>query len=238
MPDSFFLPQVQNRLKLSVQTKHHVDVELLVNLTPAERSSGSNRAQSRNYGALLPVIKLFSSIDWRNASFSLSLIDLFRMETVFQQKEIRNLDWPSLAESLGDRNPGLVDVKTLENRTQSASFFVKEVNRRVAEDGPARVLIILSASVTFQPGMDMRPVESADHPNLKIYYLRYQPLVSNQRYPAGRPGDSNYTPPTYSRLSDQLESLLKGLNPQHFDFSTTDQFRKAFAAILADIATL
>lgn len=233
-PDAFYLPLVETRLNLPVATRSHVEIDLLVNLTPSERFSGSNRAQNRNYGVLLPLIKLLSSIDWRNASFNFSLIDLFRMKTVFSQKKLKILDWPSASESLGEAQPGLVDIKTLENRKQSAGFFVGEVNRLVAEDGPARVLIILTSAVTFEPGMVLRPAEATPHPNLKIYYLRYQPLIRVAGRPGGSGGLPDYVPPrpSFGAQADQLEPLLRGLNPRRFDFSTPDQFRKALAAVI------
>ena len=142
--------------------------------------------------------------------------------------------------------PGALRVAIFERphgcigEPHSADFFVKEVNRRVAADGPARVLIILSSSVVFEPGVELHPAERVSHPNLKIFYLRYEPLVRTVGRPWGRPDGVDGIPirPSFGPQNDQLEPLFKGLNPRRFDFTTPEQFRKALAAMMAEIGTL
>lgn len=236
-PAAFFMPGIASRLQLPVNTKQHVSVDLLVNLTPSERFSGSNRMQNRNLGVLLPIVKLLTHVDWLNSTLNVALIDLFRLKDVYEQNDVKDFDWDEAQSSLAETKPGIIDVKSLESRKHAANFFVKEVNRRVAAEGPARVLIILSSSVVFEPGVELHPAESVSHSNLKIFYLRYQPLFRPVTRGSGG-GDLGPVRSTFGPQNDQLEPLLKGLNPRRFDFTTPEQFRKALATMLTEIATL
>ena len=78
----------------------------------------------------------------------------------------------------------------------------------------------------------------------RVFYIRYKPAP---RIIVGRPDDPDLRRgrmPTVDLRTDllsqidQLEPLLKPLEPRLFDVSTPEQFRKALAAILAEIAKL
>jgi hypothetical protein len=244
-PDNWYQPQIDGKLRLAVEPKHPVHVDLVVNLTPSERFSSSNRVQSRNLGALIPAAKVISQVDWQNSTFGLAFLDLSRRRIAYRQDTAGGIDWTTARNSLGEINPGIIDVKSLENRKYSAEFFVNEIARRIRGPKEAvartpRVVIILSSVVNFEPGQEMHPIEADGGADCRLFYVRYQPLPpiyfgrggGRQRGPERGglppPGQSPY-------LIDELEPLLKPADPKLFDVNTPEQFRKALATILSEI---
>jgi hypothetical protein len=249
LPDSWYLPSIEGKLRLAVGTHEPVHVDLIVNLTPSEQLTGSTGVQNRNLGVLLPAAKVLSQVDWRNATFSLALLDLARRRVTYRQENGGGLDWPKAASSLAEVKPGIIDVKSLEQRQFSAQFFVDEIGRRIgAAKGPApggsRVLIVLSSLVRFASGQEVHPIALEGPTDTRVFYIRYKPAP---RIIVPRPGDSgqrrgripggDLRTDLVSQI-DQLEPLLKPLDPRLFDVSTPEQFRKALATILGEIAKL
>jgi len=243
-PDSWYLPSIQGKLRLAVETREPVHVDLVVNLTPSEQVTGSTRVQNRNFGVLLPATKVLSQVDWGNSTFSIALLDLSRRRVTYKQDDMRGLDWSKAGSSLTEVNPGIIDIKSLENRQYNAEFFLDEIRRSIGAKRPAprgsRVLIVLSSAVQFASGQDVHPIRLDGPTDAKVFYIRYQPPprivvgppIAGRR---GRPGNgvANFGP-----QFDQLEPLLKPLEPRLFVVGTPEQFRRALATILTEIAKL
>jgi hypothetical protein len=225
-PEGWFLPTIRTKLNLKAQSREPMDVELLVNLTPSERLSGSSRVQNRNLSSLLPATKVLSSVDWGAARFGVELLDLSRRKITYQHRG--SVDWTEASAGLSDVNPGVINVSELQNRWYMAQFFLDEVSRKLT--GPShKALIVLSSSVEFQGGQDIRPLSAELGKNATVFYVRYQPLF----YGRGRGRGASSFPPV-----DQLAGLLKPLDPRVFDVATPDQFRKVLATILGEISKL
>ena len=234
-PDSWYLPAIETALHLSAAPREPVRINLIVNLTPSERLAGSSRVQNRNFGSLLPATKLLSEVDWGTSPFHLELLDLARLKVTYRQEHAGPLDWLITNASLQEVKPGLIDVKSLENRQHSAQFFLDQVNKQLQTKQPQTVLIILSSAVEFGAGQEMRPVVPDPAGNARVFYVRYLT-------PAGRMGGrrGNGFPPNNPNQSpfDQLAGLLKPLEPHLYEVSSPEQFRKALAAILAEVSKL
>jgi hypothetical protein len=227
-PDGWYLPAIETRLSLKAHAREPVDIDLLVNLTPSERLSGSSRVQNRNLSSLLPAMKVFSSVDWGASPFSVELMDLSRRRVAYQHNG--PLDWSEASTGLADVNPGLIGVTELQNRWYMAQFFLDEVTRQINRVPRQKALIVLSSAVEFEGGQDIRPLSAELAKNITVFYVRYQPLFYPRRGRGRGPG--NYPP------VDQLAGLLKPLDPRVFDVTTPDQFRKVLATILGEISKL
>jgi hypothetical protein len=248
-PDSWYLPSVDGKLHLAVETHEPVHVNLIVNLTPSERLTGSRRVQNRNLSVLLPATKVLSEVDWGTASFSLALLDLSRRRITYHQDKKGPLDWEKAASSLEETNPGIIDVKSLENRKRSAQFFLDDIGLRIGAaktSKPRRspVVIVLSSTVEFEPGQELNPGAWDSPTNARVFYIRYQPFPPIY-YGRPSPGPRIIMPdggPSprggYPAPLDQLAPLLKPLEPQLFEVSTPAQFRKTLATILDEISKL
>jgi len=251
-PDSWYLPSIQGKLRLAVETHEPVHVDLVVNLTPSDLLAGSNRVQNRNLEVLLPTTKVLSQVDWGETTVNLAWLDLSRRRVTYRQDNIHGLDWSKAAGSLSELNPGIVDVKSLEKRQYTAEFFLDEIRRRIAAakgSGPRRtpVVIILSSSVRFESGQEIHPIALDGPTDARVFYIRYQPppriIFGPSAAPTGRqrrrlPDGGLSTRPDFVAQTDQLEPLLKPLEPRLFEVTTPEQFRKALATILAEIAKL
>ncbi len=244
-PDNLYLP-FAGRLRLAVEPRRPIEVDLVVNLTPSERLSGSSGALDRNLSFLLPILKVISQVDWRNTELNVSLVDLAHHRVAFEQDHVRRLEWRRALRSLEEINPGIVDVRSLEQRTHNAEFFMTQIGRRIAEPRNAtpRVVIVLSGPVEFQSGQELNPINLAARPDFRVYYLRYQepPAAVIFGRPIGRQGwaQTKRQPPRQpSRPElDQLEPLLKPVDPHLYDLTSPEQVRRALAGMMAEIARL
>lgn len=81
----------------------------------------------------------------------------------------------------------------------------------------------------------MEPTIFPKDPNRRVYYLQYRPLPPR---PAMMHLEDGPMPPAMPMPSDDLERTLKLLDAKVFSVVSPAQFRKALAAILADIAKL
>lgn len=236
VPDRWFLPSVEGRLRLPVETRHPAEVSLLVNLTPPERFAASSRVQNRNLAALVPSTKVLSEVDWHNARFSIELLDLSRSRVAFRQNDMQLLHWADARGALAETNARTIDVKALANRKFSTDFFLDEIAQKIQEPGKSsKVVIILSASVYFEPGVEMRPIGMSTPPDATVFYVRFE----QAQPPARPPANLDFIPPPRPLSpQDQLEPLLKPLAPRLFDVTTPQEFRRSLAAILGQIAKL
>ncbi len=104
--------------------------------------------------------------------------------------------------------------------------------------GGTPVIIVLSSAFRFTEPQTLQPVNHDGPYAAKVFYIRYQPP---SRLILPPPGISR-VPETPIRadysIDDQLEPLLKPLDPRLFEVSTADQLRKALAAMLAEISKL
>jgi hypothetical protein len=232
-PDSWYLPSITGKLALTVEPREPMQVDLIANLTPSERLMGSNRVQNRTLGALLPATKVLSQVEWRNVTFGLTVLDLARQRVTWSQENGQGLDWSNARASFAEINPGIIDVKSLEKRAHSAEFFLDEIRRRISAPKRPQAVIILSGAVEFETVQEVRPVSLNIPSNTRVFYIRYQPLPPIFY---SRPGGGFSQRRRFVPVVDQLEPLLKPLEPRLFDVATPEQFRKALAAVLTEIA--
>ena len=243
-PDSWFQPKVEGKLHLPLETRHPLKINVLVNLTPSERATGSQRIQDRNLSVLLPTLKVLSSMEMAAGSLNVESLDLQRQKVTFRQNAAKQLDWPKMREALTADQLGTIDVKSLGDREHSVQFFIGEVGKRLRS---ADVLIILSTSVRFEQGMDMEPMHTEGVPDSRVYYIRYhpppvryyatqQPTMLSRRAPPQMAGRGGLV--LGPNVIDQLEPTLKTLKHRLFDVQTPEEMRKAIADLMAELSAI
>ena len=230
LPDAWYLPTVGGRLRLEPRNERPVHVELLFNITPSERASGSLRVFRRNMGVLIPALKLVTGLGPLDGGMNLTVLDLVQHLAVGRQDNIRELDWSLLRKAFAETTPGVVDARALARQRTMKQYFRDEVER-LADALPApRVLIILSVPVAFDKQEEIAPLNLPPDANRKVIYLRYRPSV-----PAARRGGP---PGTQPPLDDDLERILKPLSPRVLNAADPTEFRKALARLLEEITRL
>ena len=252
-PDVWFQPHLTGRLHLPLETRRPVQVEVLLNASPSATGPTPFReghTNNRNLVDLLPALKVVSQMDLSQGRLNVSLLDLTQRKVLFTQDGTdprkQPLDWPRLQPALLTADPNKIDVHALEDSRQNAQFFLEQVQRRMMADDPARALIVLSAPMQFTSGEDVHPVQIPEGTRARIFYIRYHalpvraPLVSPFE---GRGNRRFGYPPQQRAIShpespDQLEPLLKPLQPRVFDVYDPEQFRKALADVMKELARL
>jgi hypothetical protein len=245
-PDVWFQPDMGGRLNLPLETKRPVRIEVLVNASPTEFTSRVGRASNMNMAVLMPTLKVLTEVQPRNGTVSAALLDLSRRRVSFEQKIERDLDWSRMKAALSEANPNLIDVRSLENREQNAQFLVDEVKRRVAPEtvDPVRIVIVLSGPMSFRSSEDLRPIDLGKGANYRVYYVRCHPFqirpipigFDAPDFRRGIPGPIPLPPRGARTQIDSLERTLKPVESKLFDIDSPDQFRKALATMLTEMA--
>jgi hypothetical protein len=236
LPELWFQPYIRGRLRLPLATSRPVHVDLIMNLTPSERVSGSSRNFSRNMSVLVPALKMLSGIELHDGSLDVTLLDLAERRA-WEQKNAHGLDWAKLREPFANTNPGVIDVQSLAARAEMRQFFWDEVMGRVSpknEEEPLRVVIVLSAPVFLERQSGVEPAAVPKDSNRRVYYLRYRPLPP-------RPPFEPFTQPRpliNSLPTDDFENALRPLDARVLSANTPREFRKAVANMLAEISRM
>jgi hypothetical protein len=253
-PDRWFVPKERGRLNLPVTPHRPVQIELLANLTPSENGGRRYGVQDRTYSVLFPSLKVLAEMSSSGppVTVNASLLDLSRRRVVFHQDDVHEFDWEKMKASLTNATSASIDVKSLEGRKRNAAFFVSEVAKRVAsaDDDQARAVIVLSGPMAFDSPQDLTEVDLKASPNTRVFYIRLQNppamrtglLPGRRRRGMGGIGGPSAAPEgsltPYPMPPDQLEPMLKALDPRLFDVVTAEQLRKAFATIMEEISKL
>jgi hypothetical protein len=250
----WFQPALQGRLQLPLETRPPARIELLM-ILPSDRGTADYR--NRLMTRLVSSLKTLSEIDVRHGTLSAAVFDLTRRRVSYEQtlKPANPLDWSRLSTALEDANPGVIDVGSLQNSGKSVDFFLKEMGRRIqtrdSAAPPRHILVILSAPMGFPSGTEIHPIQLDENPGVEVYYWRLH--VAPDRRPAvmmppnrggGRRAQPGRLPPgdnsgmgRYSREEDDLlAATLKPLMPHLSDLRSPEDFRRALAALLSEIA--
>jgi hypothetical protein len=236
-PDSWFQPWIRGRVRMGVATTRPVHIEILMNLTPSERASGSVRAFRRNMSVLVPALKILAALEVSKGSLDVTLVDLTRRKT-WEEKDARGLDWTKMRAPLAETQPGIIDAQSLAAKQRMAQFFRDQVLARAqprADRDELRVVIVLSAPAFLGRQSPLETANLERDPNRRIFYLRYRPEPP-------RPDIPSYTtapPPGMTSLpSDDLERALKPLDARILSAASPGEFRRALSAMLADIGRM
>lgn len=233
-PETWYFPSVEGKLNLAVSTREPVQVQLVVNLTPSGQLAASTGAQKRALEMLIPAAKVISEVNWGATPFGIAFLDMPKQRVVYQQDDERDIDWSKAADALAEVNAGTIDAKALEKRRLSANFFVGEVRWEISHSRAKGlpVVIILSGAIRFNEDQELIPIRRDSYADPKVYYIRYRPIQRVIGTFRGRTFRTEYL------FADQLEPLLKPLEPRLFEVSTQEQVRRAIAEILSEISKL
>jgi hypothetical protein len=239
-PDNWFLPGIRGRLEWAASVHSRVQVNVVLNVAPAVTAPGSHSTTpSGGMGALIPTLKVISETGSPPISEHVELLDLARRRAVFQQKDVHDVDWPRLKESLSEADTASIDVHSLSERHRDAQFFVSQVRSLIRASEQPCVLVVLTRPVAFDPGEDLDPISLEALPPCRLFYIRYHAPVQTpgpyaQMGGRGR-GSRMGGPMNRNRLPqdviDQLEATLKPLAPRVFDVETPEQMAKALSEI-------
>ncbi len=256
-PEVWYLPLIEGKLKLQLATRHRVDVQVLVNTTPAERSLGSAAALRRNMSLVIPAMKVISGVEIANGTLSVALLDLEKRAVPFEQSLVEQslveqslveqsleapLDWYRMGRVFASTVPGIVDAKTLANEWKIRGYFMEELERRLRAplaDDTVRVVIVLSGPAFFEDPNRMVYQIPAHDPARQLYYVRLRTLPVRyppRNRPGMRPVPQRPTVVNVPMGNDDLEKIALVLNGKVFDATSTEQFRRILATIIEQVS--
>ena len=247
-PDDIFLPSVSGHMRLPIETRSPIQLDVLMNVSRSEldERDRANQASKRSLPELLPALKVLSHVDVKGGSTSVSLLDLTRQRTSFFQTGARELDWGRMRVSLAEADPNRIDVVSLAKRQKNAQFFVDQVRQRIdggrkSPGGPLHVTVVLSGPIEFDSGEDKRPIQLEGKQEGKVFYIRYHTLPPPPSLASFYEGPGLRPRNVTIRVTEPLDALvpmLKSIDVRLFDVYNPEQFRKALAQMLAEIAKL
>lgn len=238
-PDVWFQPGMRASVALPVTSKRPVHIDIVMNMTLSERVQGSLRTFRRNMSLLIPCLRVLAGMKPDQGTMDVTLLDLARKK-VWQQEGVRGLNWEKMRDAFASTEPGVIDVQALAGKSAMQQYFWDSLLARVTPeerkgDEPLRVVIVLSSPLFLERQYKVEPTSIPKDANRRVYYLQYRPLP--QRPVMMRP--ENDTMPTAMAMpSDDLERTLKLLDAKVYSVVSPAQFRKALAAILADIGRM
>jgi hypothetical protein len=226
--DSFFHPEAVGRLRLAVNPRRPVRVELLANVTGTGRAMVSHSAYNFNLGSLLPIVKTFSQMEVRGGALNIELLDLVRRQIAFQQEAARDLDWPRLKAAVTSADPTTVDVRSLRDVKHTAAFLRKEVAQRIESgagpDDALPVLVLVSSAAFFENLDDIRDTILPATCNCAVYYIRYNPFALRFHAPAAD--------------FDNVRKVLKPLPVRTHVAGSPQDLRRIMSEIMDEISKL
>ncbi len=233
--DALYQPRITSRPAWPVVTKRPLRIEVIAVATGTEGASPS----SRNYA--VSALKVLSQMDLDNGTLHVTVLDISRRKLLFEQENVRSLDWTGLRTVLEDVDPATISIQALQGSKEAPAFFrhaaLNKLRNRISPDRspassgngasvaavePLRILIVVSSALHFEGGADLTPVPAEACGACRVYFLRQFSWAARTSNPW------HYGP-------DQLEQLLKPLSPRTFTIYFPEDFRRALGQILKDL---
>jgi hypothetical protein len=209
---------------LPIANKRPMQVELISMFSPPEQWASRSRAIRVYHDNTVGALSALAQMELRDGSMSITGLDLARREMSFEQRDFEKVDWPSLLEALKKAQSPNITAAALQGSKSNGAFFREFLDQRLAPDenasgeDPLRVIIVVSSSLLFQRGSDLKPIEIEGDCNCRIYHVRFRL--------------------TNSDVFDELERFMKPLRPRTFNPISPRDFRKAIAEIVEELESL
>lgn len=211
-----------SRLSLPVTLKKPVDVQLISTLNAPEQWVRRFRMVRNHNYITIGALAALSQMELNQGSISIAGLDLVRHEVLFEQNDFDSIRWPALMDAMEKAQAPEISAAALEDRKNNAAFFRQFLSDRiepgVIEENPLRVFIVVTSSLLFENGSDLKPIVIEGDCNCRVYHLRFRLNVND--------------------VFDELERLMKPLRPRTFNLMTARDLRKAIAAIIEDLQNL
>ncbi|GEM_PF-3332824 len=225
-PEAWFLPDISATPGIRVKTLRPLHLEVIGIQPSREEVRFASQTIDRSMRALVPSLKVISSLQLPGGSIDVSLLDVERRRVSFEQTGVTELDWPRLRSVLSETSPHKIDLRDLQNRRGNAQFLVDEIRRRIAasqDDRGVCALMILGRPMSFRGDVDLSPISGA-RSGCRVFYVRFYTPVEQVEFSEPR-----------LIISDAVAALLKPVEPRVFDVYNAEQFRRTLAAILEEL---
>lgn len=239
-PDVWYLPGVEHRMNLNLNTRRRVHLKLLVNTTPSMASSIA--AMRANMSVVIPALKVLSQIDVHNGSTDVAFLDLPARRVSFEQRNFSRLAWDGIRKIFLDPRLEIISARDLEKQSEIKQFFRDEVSRRL-DPGPPQpggaefpVVIILSGPAFLQDRTVLGPPDKRPDQDHLLYYIRFVTSAAPSPVRRKRRG-ARHAPPA-PVPEDDLQRAVEPYNDQRYDATSVQQFRVILADVLKRLSRI
>jgi hypothetical protein len=212
-----------SRLSLPVTLKKPVDIQLISTLNAPEQWVQRFRMVRNHNYITIGALAALSQMELNQGSISIAGLDLARHEVVFEQNDFESVEWPALMDAMEKAQAPEISAAALENRKNNGAFFREFLSERIEssptpKENPLRIFIVVTSSLLFESGSDLKPIALDGDCNCRVYHLRFRLNIND--------------------VFDELEKFMKPLRPRTFNLMTARDLRKAIAAIIEDLENL
>jgi hypothetical protein len=211
-----------SRLSLPVTLKKPLEVQLISTLNAPEQWVRRFRMVRNHNYITIGALAALSQMELNQGSISIAGLDLARHEVLFEQNDFESVEWPALMDAMEKAQAPEISAADLEERKSNGAFFREFLSDRIESDAsdnkPLRVFIVVTSSLLFESGSDLKPIVVEGDCNCRVYHLRFRLSVSD--------------------VFDELEKFMKPLRPRTFNLMTARDLRKAIATIIEDLENL
>jgi len=206
-------------------------MDVLADVTQADVFLSSGRRGLVHYNSYLemamPLLKLLSQISLEQGSLSVAMLDMHRRKVIFEQDDVKELDWPrawSMLE-LAD-NTLTVDIKDMAKRRESPAFFQDELLRRLAlpqtgqaeGDDTLHVFLIIDSHQDYYDLQGFPYLPPGSKERCVVYYLQVNPQLAHPNVAV-----------------DYMRKMLAPLPLRVFQVGSAKSIRLALAQILDEV---
>lgn len=227
-------PGITGRLHLTVMTRRVVRMEVLVDVTESDLflSSRQTRWYYKSYlGKAMLLLQLLSQISLERGSLSVAMLDLHRGQVIFEQDDVKELDWPRAWSVLApETNAGTIDARELAKRSESPAFFQDELLRRLSlphagqaeGDDTVHVFLIIGSHMDYYSLQGFPHLPPGSEERCVVYFLQVDLLNE-----------------AIAKVAvENMRKMLAPLPLRVFQVGTAESIRHALAKILEEVGKM
>ena len=161
----------------SESTEEGLPVTIFVNVG-SQRRGAAALLQSEKH-ALVSILRAISR-EPRISRFSVIAFNLDQSKVVFQQTNVRHIDFASLNNAISSFGMGTVAIDQLA-ATDAQSHFLAHVARDIPTRSRSESIIFLSPRIAYDHGLNDSVLEKLGHPACPVVYLSYDLMTGVER---------------------------------------------------------
>ena len=169
-------------------------------------------------GRLLQMGNVLSHMGLKSGCIRVSAIDVLRMKTIVDREDGKTLDWDKFESRIDKFDQNTVDAAVLANKKGPAQFVHKYLDAVSKDTGRCSIatrhyVVVVSHEVSLPAGAKEERLDAADGERARFYYLH-----------AG-----------VSDMGDDINAVLKPVDPEKLSFSSPREFRKSFGRLVTEM---
>jgi hypothetical protein len=214
---------------LPVANKRPIRIDVVVNVTDNYEVLSQRQEPEWNYryneGLALQVGNLFSQLAPNAGCVRLSVLNLLRRDLIVDRLDSRKVDWDDISKKIASTDLNKINVASL--REKETAIWFKQFIERVNEDDytcglasgiPDHVIVVVSRAQSFPLRAHIQAVKPY-LPMPRCYFIEFMAKNLSVNW-------------------DDVETVLKPMNPKRLRFDDPDSLRRQLNAVIKELSEL